>query len=183
MGRQTPPTQVTRTLASTMVGRIVKAIAVITMAASFGVWVYAFSGAADRDSPDLLDDLTWAEEADVLCAEALTDVEDMPSAVDADSPAERASQIDAANNRYRAMLTDMKQLDPGTARDAEMVGEWQSDWELFLSDRDRYAEAILIDPAAPFTVTNTGGGERLYRRISRFANTNFMFACIAPEDV
>lgn len=172
-----------RRLDGIMVGRIVKTVAVVTMVASFGVWVYAFSGAANRDSPDLLDDLAWAEQADMLCAEAAAEVDDMPSAVEAETPAERASQIDAANSRYRAMLATMQQLNPSTDRDAEMVREWQSDWELFLSDRDRYAQAIQEDPAASFTVTNTGGGERLYKRISRFANTNFMFSCIAPEDV
>ncbi len=166
-----------------MVGRIFKAIAVLVMIASFGVWGYAFSGLADRDSPDLMDDLAWAEDAEVLCAQATLDVEAMPSAVDAETPVERASQIQAANARYRVMLAEMGDLAPTTDRDAEMVSEWRSDWELFLQDRERYAEAIQVDPAAPFTVTNTGGGERLYRRISRFAVTNFMASCVAPEDV
>jgi len=166
-----------------MFGRVAKVVAIITMVASFGVWVYAFSGAADRDSPDLLDDLAWARQAETLCVTATGDVEGLPSALDAQNVAERSDQIRAANDRYRVMLDDMAQLQPGTDRDAEMVAEWQGDWELFLSDRDRYATAILDDPAAAFTVTNTGGGERLYRRISRFARTNFMSSCIAPEDV
>lgn len=166
-----------------MLGRVVKIFAVVTMVASFGVWVYAFSGAADRDSPDLLDDVAWAEDAEALCAAAKADVERMPLASEAESVADRADQIDAANARYRTMLAAMTDLKPSTARDGEMVAEWQSDWEIYLGDRDRYANAILEDPAASFTVTNTGGGERLYKRISRFALTNFMASCVAPEDV
>lgn len=166
-----------------MLGRLLKTLAIVTMVASFGVWVYAFSGAADRDPPDLLDDLTWAEQADQLCTDAKADVDAMPLASEANSVVERSDQIAATNGRYRDMLAAMEDLEPGSARDAEMLAEWQSDWELFLSDRDRYADAILEDPGALFTVTNTGGGERLYRRISRFARTNFMASCIAPEDV
>lgn len=164
-------------------GRVIKTFGIATLIASFGIWVYAFSGAADRDPPDLLDDASWSISAEAICGGALADVAAMPSALDATGPDDRSAQIKNATARFDAMVDSLADLETGTARDAQITTDWLADWDVLLESRLRYAEAILDNPAAPFTITDTGVNERLDRRITRFANTNAMPSCVTPTDV
>ncbi len=166
-----------------MIGRLVKLLAIATLIGSFGVWVYAFSGAADRDPPDLLDHAAWSESAERICSEALTDVESMPGALDAESVDQRSEQLNRATDRFSDMVAGLEQLPTESSRDAQITTDWMADWRTLLEDRRRHAEVILDDPAAPFTITDIGVGERLDRRITRFATTNSMPSCVTPTDV
>ena len=166
-----------------MIGRIVKFIAVSTLVASFGVWVYAFSGFADRDPPDLLDDGSWSEAAERICAVAVADVAAMPSALDASDSQGRSEQVLATTDRFETMVTQLDDLSPGTTFDRDLTAAWLDDWRLLLDDRRRYADAVREDPAAFFTLTGVGPGVRLDRRITRFATVNSMPSCSTPTDV
>ncbi|MEM7322864.1 MAG: hypothetical protein AAF531_07250 [Actinomycetota bacterium] len=164
----------------TIIGRVV---AGIVIAASFGVWVYAYSGYADRETPDLLADRPMAETAESICAAALRDVEAMPNALDAVDGADRAEQIRATTARFSVMVDDLDRLDRTTERDDQIFSDWLSDWRVLLNDRLIYADAIAVDPNAQFYITDTGVNERLDRRVTRFANTNLIVSCAAPTDV
>lgn len=166
-----------------MTAKVIRIVGVSTLIASFGVWVYAFSGAADRDPPDLLDDQAWSESAETICGQALTDVAAMPGALDASGPEDRSIQLRDSTARFAEMVGALTQLETSTSRDTQITTDWLADWGVLLESRLRYADAILDDPAAPFTITDTGVSERLDKRITRFANTNRMPSCITPTDV
>lgn len=166
-----------------MIGRVFKLFAISTLVASFGIWVYAFSGLADRDPPDLLDDPSWSEAAEPICAAAVADVAAMPNALDAPDAERRSEQVLATTDRFETMVDDLADLAPGTSFDRELTAAWLDDWRLLLSDRRRYAEAVVDDPAAFFTVSAVGPGVRLDRRITRFATVNSMPSCATPTDV
>ena len=166
-----------------MLPKLVKIVGIATLIGSFGIWVYAFSGAADRDPPDMLDDSRWSEAAEPICAAALADVASLPNAAIAKSAEERSEQILQANDRFDLMVDDLAALPATSDRDTQITKAWLADLEVLLNDRRRYAAAILDDPAAPFTITDTGVRERLQRRITRFATTNNMPSCVAPSDV
>ncbi len=163
-----------------LLGRVVAGILVI---GSFAIWAYAYSGAADRPTPDRLDDQAFALAAERMCATALDDIADMPSALDAADGPDRADQIRRSTARLETMLDELDALVGGSDRDVEITTGWLADWRVMTADRYRYADAIAGDPNAQFLQTDTGAGERLDRRITRMADTNTMPSCAAPEDV
>ncbi len=160
-----------------------RVIAGLVIAASFGVWVYAYSGLADRETPDLLADRELAATAETICAAADSDVSAMPNALDAEDGQDRAQQIRATTARYSVMIDDLERLDRTNERDDLIFTAWLSDWRVILSDRLVYADAIAADPEAQFYVSDIGVTERLDKRLTRFANTNLMTSCAAPTDV
>jgi len=160
-----------------------KVLAAVVIVGSFGIWIYAFSGAARRDAPDLFDDPAFALAAEARCAAAVADLEELPNALEATDGADRADQIRTSTARLETMLDELDAVVGGTARDVEIASGWLADWRVLVADRYRYAEAIAADPNAQFLVTDVGVSERLDRRITRLANTNAMPSCVAPGDV
>lgn len=160
-----------------------KVLAAIVIITSFAVWVYAFSGFAGRDKPDLFDGSLLAPAAEKICASAIDDVEAMPEAVEAESAAARAIQIRATTDRFEVMVDELSALSTTTPRDTEIMGGWLDDWRTLLADRFEYADTLEVDADAQFSISSTGGRERLDRRIRRLANTNNMPSCADPQDV
>ena len=56
-------------------------ITAIIVAGSFGLWTYAFSGAARKDPPDTLRDPAYAAQAEALCAPTRAFVLGLPSSM------------------------------------------------------------------------------------------------------
>jgi hypothetical protein len=163
----------------TLVGRALAGLVVI---ASFGIWAYRFSGQADRPPPDLLADTDLAARAEAICAAAVADVDAMPSAADAVDGPDRAEQVIRATDRFAVMVTELEALEVTGAEDQVIMNGWLGDWRVLLGDRRGYAEAVAIDPAAPFLMTDVAANERLDRRITRMATTNAMPSCAMPTD-
>lgn len=160
-----------------------RVVAGVVVLASFGVWGYAYSGLADRETPDLLADRDLAAVAEQICAGAMADVTAMPNALDAADGADRGEQIRATTARFATMVDDLDNLDRTNQRDDQIYSSWLSDWRVLLGDRLTYADAITVDPDAQFYITDIGVTERLDKRVTRFANTNLMTSCAAPTDV
>lgn len=164
--------------------RTVKAVAALIFVGSFGVWVYAYSGRADRPAPDLFDRSGFAQQAEAICAATVADLAALPNALTAADPTERADQIRVATARLEQMVADLDAATSGSERDVDIIGEWLDDWRVLLGDRYRYAQALIDDPqGAQYLLTDTGIGERLDRRIDRLATTNGMLSCRIPGDV
>lgn len=164
--------------------RVVKAVAAVIFVGSFGVWVYVYSGRADRPAPDLFDEPRFAQEAEAICAATMADLAALPNALTAADPIERAEQIRTATARLEVMVADLGAAASGSQRDLDIIDEWLGDWRVLLGDRYRYADALIDDPqGAQYLLTDTGIGERLDRRIDRLAATNAMLSCRIPGDV
>lgn len=155
----------------------------LIVAASFGVWVYVYSGQADRPPPDLLVDTDLALTAEAICAAAVSDVDAMPSASVAVDGVERAEQVRNSTARFETMVADLQRLRVDDADDRVIMSGWLGDWRTLLDDRFRYAEAVADDPDTIFLLTKVAEGERLDRRLTRVANTNRMPSCATPTDV
>lgn len=162
---------------------LLRALAGTIIIASFGVWVYAYSGQADRPPPDLLADTELAARAEAICLAAVTDVDGLPSATEAADGPERGEQIRRSTSRFEAMVSDLERLRVDDPEDRIIMTGWLGDWRTLLDDRLRYADAITADPDAVFLQTNVAAGERLDRRLTRVADTNRMSSCATPTDV
>jgi hypothetical protein len=160
----------------------------ILVAASFSVWVYGFSGLAARTAPDTLGNESFMVLADPACESANDAVALLPNALDAENHVERAQQVRTNTALYADLVDDLEQIldDPAVTlneRDRGITLEWLADWRQFLADRIDFADRLEDDPQAVFYVAASSGGERLERRITRFANTNDLVNCITPSDV
>lgn len=160
----------------------------VLVAGSFAVWGYGFSGLASRTAPDTLANSSFLELAEPACMAANETVTGMPNALDANDNADRALQVIANTAVYAELVNDMEGFldDPRVdlnERDTGITREWLEDWRLFLADRLDYADRLADDPQAVFYVAASSGGERLERRITRFASTNELVSCITPQDV
>lgn len=161
-------------------------LGVVTLIASFGIWVYAFSQQASGnlpEPPDVLEDTDWADQAEQICARTLQKVEQMPGALDAVDEQDRASQIEDTTGVFEAMIDELEQIPTTSDRDAEMTVEWLADWRLLMVNRLDYADRLRSDPAAVFTISGSERGERLDKRVTRFGTTNAMPSCVTPTDV
>jgi hypothetical protein len=163
--------------------KLFRVAAGLIVAASFGVWVYAYSGYADRDAPDIVAERALIEQAEPVCAAAVADVAALPNAIEAADEVERAAQIRVATSRFDTMVEELARFDFVDERDDRIFGAWLDDWRVILNDRRSYADRLELDPNEVFLITDTGVTERLDKRITRFANTNLITSCAAPTDV
>lgn len=172
----------------------------VAVIGSFLVWAYALSGVASQPPPDELDSTrgfieakeagetyveidgqpAFAVRAQLIC-EATSN--NLPDASTAASGEERAAQIREANAMLEAMMSQLQVLPMQSERDQDLRNKWLADWTVLVGDRDRHADALELDPAAVFTISAVADGERLERRLNRFAQTNLMLACASPTDV
>jgi len=162
---------------------LLKAVGIGLVVSTFGIWGYAYSGRADRPTPDLLADQTFPAAAEEICASAVADISAMPQALDAKDNGERADQVRASTARFEQMIGELAVVMGGTPRDVAIEQAWLGDWRVVVEDRYRYADAVADNPAAPYYMTDTGVNERLDRRVSRLATTNRMPSCGYPDDV
>lgn len=162
-----------------VMGRILIALIILP---SFAIWGFAYSGLAERDKPDLLDQPTFALAAGPICDAAMTEYDTLPRPIDAIDHIDRAHQIQASNVVLAQMVNELEAATAGSARDIDIIGEWITDWRTFITDRDEYASRSRLDPDARFYLTSVEG-ERLERRIPRFATTNGIDSCGSPNDI
>lgn len=158
-------------------------VGALAMMITFAVWAYAYSGLADRPAPDVLQDPTFAAEAEPVCAAAMDRFDSLPGALDAADNAERSVQVVNSTEVLVAMVDELDTLVAGPTGDRQMLEGWLGDWRTYIADRYRYAEAVAEDPRAPFLVTDIDGPEALEKRIKRFAEENKMGSCSPPWDI
>lgn len=157
---------------------------VVTVLALTLMWVYAYSGLARRDPPDLLDDPRFAAAAEQRCAETLAELDTLPVVTQGSPPEELADVVGDANDELRDMVADLADLAPtdsGSDGDnGRIVGLWLADWATYLDDRDEWAERVRAGDVTEFVETDRGGGEPLSRAIDNLAEVNDMGSCVTP---
>lgn len=160
-------------------GRLLLGLLVL---ATFGIWAYAYSSLADRPPPDLLDDPSFAADAEPRCAVARAELARLEPAYLASDRFDRLGTIDEANQILTAMVSDLETMVTGTGRDRQIIAAWLADWETYLGDRADYADRLGEEEGARFYQSDVAD-EFLDRRLTRLADTNAMPSCGAPGDV
>ena len=165
---------------------------------SFVFWAWAFSPWARSENPGRLDDRSFVAWADQRCAEAQAAIDDLPSPREASSRAERAEQVDRGTDEVEALVTDIRlraeaSLASSTAGDgppdADLVGAWLEDWDVYVSDRRshserlRTADADTPDRELRFLLLDLTEGSTYTERMDGFARLNNMDSCQVPGDV
>jgi hypothetical protein len=161
-------------------GRIVASVLLLVVA---GFWVWAFSPFAPNEHPDELDDPAFAEAARPLCEAASDALDALPKAHLIDTALERADLIDEGTTIYRDLVAQLRETapDPSTP-DGDVVHRWLDDYEIYLSDRDRYAAKFRAGVDEAFEVTVKGEGQ-ITDPIDAFTIGNRIADCATPQDV
>lgn len=161
-------------------GRVAATVVVVALVA---MWVYAFSGMAAKDPPDLLDEPTFSVAAEPICAAAVDRLDALPPALEARTPEERATTVARANAILTTMLDDLRAVAPdGQDRDSRITALWLDDWETHLADRAAYVEDLQAGSEAP-PVFTARGGRSITATIDNFAKVNDMASCVTPLDI
>jgi hypothetical protein len=153
--------------------------AVVTM----GAWVWMLVIYDPGLLIDELEDRTFPEAAEEVCAVAVANIEALPRAEAAQDAAGRAAVVTVANQELATMLAGLRPLAPTEPPEAaEAVNEWLDDWDSYLADREQYAEDLARDPETRFTERQKGG-KQISRAIDAYAQVNRMTSCETPGDV
>ncbi len=153
---------------------------VITVLALTLMWVYAYSGLAQRDPPDFLDDPRFAAAAEQRCRETLAELDRLPVVTQGSPPDELAAVVEEANDELADMVADLGALAPTDGGTGRIVGLWLADWATYLDDRVAWAERVRAGDVSEFVETDRGGGEPMSRAIDNLAEVNDMSACVTP---
>jgi hypothetical protein len=157
--------------------------AVVVVAGTIAMWIYLFAF-ADPNVPDELDDESFGEQAQEICESARDQIDDLPSAQDAETPEDRGATVDEANTILTDMVADLAELAPTDDHDAPLVDAWLADWADFLGNRADYADDLLAgNENAELLVTARGtGGGQITVTVDHFAEINDMPDCATPLD-
>jgi hypothetical protein len=167
------------------VGRAVVLVVICALVSMWGYVLYLAFGPGRQPPIDRLDDPAFAEAAEERCAATLEEVDRLPVASASRTATERADVLARANGAYAAMLDDLDDLETlapaGDQR--QRANEWLGDWRTYLSDREKYAEALRTDPDARLLVSaKPGEGQQITGWIDEFATANRMPSCVSPTD-
>ncbi len=154
-------------------------IAVVVLFAVF--WIGATIWFFGDENPDRLQDREWVADAEVRCAEARDELDQLPPARDAVDLADRADQIEASTAVLAAMTADLAASAP-EGDDGELLELWLGSWETYIGDRLAHAEALRAGEDRQFRVS-VERGEGVDALLDAFADRNRMPSCGDPLDI
>ncbi len=156
----------------------------ITLAiASVIPWLWAITQTPNAPKPPgFLEDRSFPEAAEPICAATMEAVGQFPRAIDAESPQERAVVIRDTSAELSAMTDRLRAVVPDND-DAEWIVLWIDDWDAHIEDRLDFARRLEQNGASEEFLESTRANVQLSRSLDRFATVNLMDSCQTPGDV
>ena len=160
-------------------------ITLFAILALMGGWVYLIFFYDPGLMIDELADPTFPTQAEKICAASVAEIEKLPLANLAVTPAERAGNVEISNTILRQMIQDLRPIAPSEPSEvAKGVTEWLNDWDTYIGNREDYAENLRSDPEARFLESTKGSSTKgITRAINGFARVNRMKSCTTPADL
>jgi hypothetical protein len=158
---------------------------VVALVSMWGYVLFLAFGPGRQPPIDRLEDPAFAEAGEARCAEAVEQVEALPTASESADAAERADVLAQADATFEDMLDDLDEMvELAPAGDQRRrATEWLADWRTYLSDRRAYADALRTNPGARLLVSEKPGeGRQITGWIDEFAAANRMPSCVTPTD-
>jgi hypothetical protein len=155
---------------------------VVVVVGLVGMWIYILAFAAELPPRNQLADPAFGQAAEPVCKAVRGEVDALPGADTAETPADRAELVRAANRLLAGMLGQLRALAPANGDDATAVGLWLDDWDTYLADREHWATVLDQGDDEPFLETQVGGGP-MSEAIDDFANVNDMPSCRTTYDL
>jgi hypothetical protein len=134
------------------------------------------------EPPDFLDDRTFPEAAEPVCAAAMARVESFGSAAAVDSIEERADLVDQQDEVFIVMVDELRTLPIPAGEQGGWVRAWLDDWETHIGDRRAWAATLHGGEDPPFVET-AKGNDQVSEAVDSFAEVNDMPSCATFNDV
>lgn len=166
---------------ASMLPRIAAAIFII---AAIAFWIFAFSPWA-RDifqAVDQLEDEGLVLQLEDRCAAALAEMDALPSVRSAESPANRADNLELANAALVRMTEDIAGFGTAFPGDGRLIGLWLGDWDIYIADRVTHVQRLRTEGDVRFLNTEADG-IFIAERMNGFARVNNMDSCQVPGDL
>jgi hypothetical protein len=163
--------------------RLVSRVVIVAMVAGIVVmWLYAFFG--EVPAPGRLDDRTFPEAAEPICARARADLDRLPRAFETPRASGRADVVDRGTDLLSAMVAELRIAVPPAQPTRDRLNAWLDDWDTYLRDRHDYTARLRVDETARFYLTQSERDRsQINRSLDNFAKVNAMASCATPEDV
>jgi hypothetical protein len=165
--------------------RVALVATLIAVAVLLGGWVYVLFLYDPGLMIDELADRSFPDAAEQVCAAAMQQFDELPTADLATSASERADVVARSNVILSQMIADLRPLQPtGPPEVADGVGEWLDDWTTYIGNRESYVENLRLDDEARFLESTKGSDTKgITRAINSFAQVNRMDSCTTPADL
>jgi hypothetical protein len=164
------------------IGRVA-VVAFILASALF--WIWALGPLAPRGNADRLDDRSFPDQAETICARYRQQINELPPAHLVGSVDERITDVTAGTELATAMLAELNALTKPSGEDAAVVALWFDDWDGYIEDRNSYVDRLIAQSEGDdlrFLLTDVDGVP-IDERIGNFARVNDMASCEVPGDV
>ena len=159
-----------------------QALAVLTVLAMTGMWIYALAMDGRIKPEGYLSDQRFPNAAEPICKAARADLATLPPAHLAKSPDDRAVVIETATDRLTRMLADLRAIVPHTA-DAKWINSWLDDWNIHIADRRDFATRLREHGRSEEFLETTKYGTQISKSLNHYAEINHMESCGLPGDV
>jgi len=147
------------------------------------MWIYVLF-IAKPPAPDRLDDRSFPNAAEPICAATLTAL-DKAGLVNqrASSPQDRGDLADRADAQLTGMVAQLRTNVPATGEAHDAVSKWLDDWDQWLRDRDSWIAKLRTGDDAQFYEKQRESGAPNSEALNAFAITNEMKSCQTPPGV
>ena len=149
-------------------------------------WIWAFVNQDSIEHADVFNDPTFVAAAEEVCKARQDNIASLPLASAVDNPQERSDLINEASEQLRIMTDELAALTPPTdPKGADGVRQWLIDYDIYLADRQRYADLLATGEDPAFTISASAGpdGGRVTDILTTFADVNGMRSCAPTGDV
>ena len=137
------------------------------------LWIYAFFF-APSGNPDRL--------SERMCQKASLQINDLPSAREASTPADRANVLEEATSILENMKTDIAALTLQKEKDRFNVSSWLTDWETYIQDRKNHVRRLREEGDVEPLLTALTDSKSIVERMNGFARVNDLKNCLDPGD-
>jgi hypothetical protein len=162
--------------------RVSQAVILVMVIGIAVMWIYAFFG--EVPSPARLEDRTFPDAAEPICARARAALDGLPKAFETDEAMARADVVDRGTTILAGLVTELRATVPAAQPTRDRLNLWLDDWEIYLRDRRDYTARLRVDPTARFYLSQSERDRRqINSSLDNFAKVNTMASCATPEDV
>lgn len=160
-------------------------VTLIAVGALVAGWIYVLFIYNPGLLIDELEDRTFPDAAEQVCAGAQAQLAQLPPASAARSAAERADAVERSNVVLTRMVGDLRDIAPTDDSQASTgINNWLDDWQVYIGNRREYVDNLRVDDEARFLEDSKGAPTKgITRAIDGFAQVNRMTSCETPGDL
>lgn len=146
---------------------------------------YRSSPSLDEASAEDRSAIEFMVQAELLCADMVSDLDELPNALTAETFDERADLVDEGTDLLLATIDHIGSVPLPTEENDRMITEaWLADLRIYEQDRRAFTAQLRSGDDGPFVLSASASTDRrVTTLLTSFAEVNSMYSCVPPGDV